>query len=225
MAASTTFVAGTVLSLGPHGLVSQRYRGDGSWLAGAKADCHPLLPSPGGAGTESVCFQKTLSELGRESLGAGAMGGRRRVVESWRKVPLTLQSKPPRIRVSLTLSPKGQLVQPTIFHKKTLPENQGYSQLLRLYLMNLSSAFPFGLSGKPISEERGQLTPGQWSFLSQNRTSTCSTSSSKMKPNYCLTCWDQGFFTLALLTFRVWSLFFFCRGGCPVHCTVLFTQV
>lgn len=82
-------------------------------------------------------------------------------MESWRKVPLTLQSKPPGIRVSLTLGPKGQLVQPTIFQKKTVPENQGYSQLLRLYLMNLSSALPFGPSGKPLSEERGQLTSGQ----------------------------------------------------------------
>lgn len=44
------------------------------------------------------------------------------VVESGMKVSLTLQSKPPRIRVSLAFGPRGQLFQPTIF-QKNLPEN------------------------------------------------------------------------------------------------------
>lgn len=55
--------------------------------------------------------------------------------------------------------PKGA-TGPTNHFLFSLPENQGYSQLLRFYLINLSSAFPFGQSGKPISEERGSSHQG-----------------------------------------------------------------
>lgn len=67
---------------------------------------------------------------------------------SLRKVPLIAQSKPSGIRASPALGPKGQLVQPTIFQKKTFPQNQGNSELLRSYLINLSLAFPFRLKWK-----------------------------------------------------------------------------
>lgn len=72
MAASTKFIARTVQSLGSHGMVSQRDRGEGC-LAGDNADSHPFLPWPEGAGVESMCFQKTPLELGREAPGGGAM--------------------------------------------------------------------------------------------------------------------------------------------------------
>lgn len=55
--------------------------------------------------------------------------------------------KPSRIRVSLVLGSKAQLIQPTIF-QKTLAENQGYSELLRPYVINLSFGFPFWFKWK-----------------------------------------------------------------------------